>query len=414
MTSNRDNVIVNHCGRFLAKGFDNYINRNGRSLAIVIDNYINWKFVCGLKSLINKNPRDALQIDFLDNHKDILSKILYLPTGCPEIKYGLLKVIINIFRISYEHFLRSSTLLEDIINYHYEHQQNNSFDTGLLAGLLELADYVIGSGIDLNYVNNRSELGDTTLMFLFKFEPLIYLDNYDLPYKVAQYAISKYKQNIDVDIQNKNGDTVLTYLARYCAANEIVFGLFKKLFKLSNDKQVIYNSRIHYKALISAIDTSYILQIWAKRRDRILNLLCQTYPYFDKDVDLVLNKWLYEPHGQSLCKEESDKEESDKKESDKEESDKKESEKKESEKKESDKDSDKHSNKHNSGYLDGYNIFKRLTPQKKNSPSTQLCLRIELGPLLKDALAKSNEAHVSLFAKYKQKYEQFKTSVYFK
>lgn len=261
------------------------------------------------KLLLVDHLEDLYKIDELDNNKDLLSKVVYLSLR-PEITYGgitlfnfedkkhsIIRNLINrsiaIFAHNKRPFLGKSTLLRDLVHYYNKLELlMNAHDVGigsLMSSYRKLepligrtAKFIIDNGIDLNYIHKDCYSdGDTTLMLLFKYVSLgsyiVSID--DFPCSALFYAINKCGAQINVDIQNNNGDTILTYLTKVPSRKEI-FEMFKTLMSLCKTPLVIYKSELHYKAILalSSINLECVRTMPKSTYCNIVELLYNKYP----------------------------------------------------------------------------------------------------------------------------------------
>ena len=265
----------------------------------------NFFFSLKVRELIDKNFEHLYEID--NSNKDILSVILRqtpnLSNQYDDTKCRMLKIIIDegviLSKLNSKPFIESSTLLFDIVQHHFECQFDKPFNKQLYEDYLSLAKHAIGRGLDLNH-QHKTYNNDTTLMLLAEQRPLNFdnyyednsyrIINYDLAYSIIHFGTIA--RQINVDLQNNHGETILTHLAKFGGYNDTVFKLFQRLFEQCTNWNVLYKSDIHFKAILA---TTYGGGIdWDRASDdsndmmkccRIVQLLYNRFPHLNKNIE---------------------------------------------------------------------------------------------------------------------------------
>lgn len=285
----KNNVFVTLCEKTLTKR--------------IINPYFNIsEFDLMVKAYIISDLEDLYQIDEKDNQKDILSKILFLPDDFLKIKFSMIRNIIdNAIIVSKNNnrlFLETSTLLRDIVIFYHKLKYGPEFKTTdrLLQFLIQLVRKIIDEGLDLNYIHKWSDddqYEGTSLMILIKSQQIgkIWHVN-DLVYSTIAYITSDHIHRINIDVQNINGETALTYLAKFSAFHDRIFKTFRDMLEKSVDPFVIYKSDVHYVAIKTAIDTNTSTHtnntMDTHNHCRIIKLLYDKYPIYNKEIDTHL------------------------------------------------------------------------------------------------------------------------------
>lgn len=249
------------------------------------------EFDKNIKDSINKFPADFCSPSKSSKDKHLLYRILSISSLSIETKCAMIKIIIDnvvLLENCNPNILKASFILSDIVTYFFfTFLKMNVNVIEAFDNCLSLAKHVLDRGLDLNNIHFEIN-SHTSLMCLCLFGPSVNSDSkYDLRYTIIKYAIST--KQIDMAHFNQDGETFLTLLAKF-SVNDVTFRIFQRLMgSICCARSTIYESDLHYKVVLSAIKTTLYGPSDIDSGCRIVELLYETYPYCNRDVDDLIS-----------------------------------------------------------------------------------------------------------------------------